>query len=452
LNKFKRLVIVGGNAAGMAAATSARRRRPDMDIIIVEKGRQVAMATCSIPAYLEHRIETIEALENITPAEASEKYRLVVMTEHEALEINPRNHNLTVKNTLTDQSFDIPYDRLIIATGARAVKPVWPNVHAQGIFALRYLEDALALRHFIERKKPRQVVIVGTGTIAQACAAGLRRYGLEVTMIGQKENQLMENLEDSIAARILSELESHDVSLHFDDNWSNVKVSLEGEVEAIETATGILTCQGVLLALGVKPNIDLAQTADLALGIQGTIRIDKHMMTSRQEIFACGDCTHTFWNLTHKPIYWPLATTASRQGRQVGECACGLHGEDPGTLATRLWTCFDLKIGRVGLSSSQTSEMGIKSVTTVLEAPSKPGLYGGHRLSLVVISSAVDGRILGGQIAGCEGVHARLNTLTTAIAGRLTLKDLENLDLGYSPEVSSLWDPIQTAGRLGRRH
>jgi NADPH-dependent 2,4-dienoyl-CoA reductase/sulfur reductase-like enzyme len=374
------------------------------------------------------------------------------MTGHEALEIHPRDHRLTVRNTLTDQSFDLPYDRLIISTGARAVHPAWPNVNARGIFALRNLDDALVLRNFIERKKPRQFVVVGTGTIAQACASGLRQNGMDVTLIGHKDKRLMEYLEEPISARILHRFETHGVRLQYDDNLTNIKVSLEGEVEAIETTSGSLPCQGILLALGVKPNTDLAKTADLALSVQGAIRIDKHLMTSRQRIYACGDCTHTTLNITHKPIYWPLATTASRQGRQAGESACGLNGEDPGTLATRLWTCFDLKIGRVGLSSSQTAEMGIKCTTTALEAPSKPGLYGGHRLSLVVISSAEDGRILGAQIAGCEGVHARLNTLVTAIAGRLTLKDLENLDLGYSPELSGLWDPIQTAGRLGRRH
>lgn len=450
MEKINHLIVVGGNSAGMAAAACARRRRPDLDITLVEKGRRIAMATCSIPAYLENRVEAIEALENLTPESAAAKYRLNVLTGHEAVEIQPRNHRLTVRNSDTSQSFDLPYDRLILSTGARPIRPAWPNVNATGIFTLRHLDDALALRTYIERRKPREFVVVGTGTIAQVCATGLSRQGMAITMIGPDE-RLLEIMEESISERIRHRLTDGGITVHLGDIVTGYKASLDGEVEAVETASGTYPCQGVLLAIGVEPNAQLAQSAGLATGIQGSIRIDRHLMTSRQGIYACGDCTHTILRITHKPFYWPLATTAARQGRQAGSAACGDQGEDPGTLATRLWKCFDLEIGRVGLSSSQASAIGMKSTVTAIEAASKPGFYGGHRLSLVINSDPESGRIIGAQVAGREGVLARLNTMVAAIAGKLTLKDLENLDLGYSPELSGLWDAIQTAGRVGRR-
>ncbi len=450
MEKINRLIVVGGNAAGMAAATNARRRRPDLDITLIEKGRRIAMATCSIPAYLENRIESISSLENLTPSAAADKYKLNVMTAHEAIAIEPRSHRLVVRNADTDQTFDLPYDRLILSTGARAIHPDWPNVHAKGIFTLRNLDDAFGLRSHIESRKPKRVVVVGAGTIAQVCASALRKLGPEVVMIGP-EKRLMEYLEEPISSHISKTLETGNISLYFDHNIVGFKVTPEGEVSAVETTQREIVCQAVLLAIGVLPNTDLARSADLALGTQGTIRIDRHLMTSRQNIYACGDCTHTVLNITRKPIYWPLATTASRQGRQAGESAVGNQGEDPGTLATRLWTCFDLVIGRVGLSSAQAAGSGFKSQITTIEAASKPGFYGGHRITLVIISDSETGRVLGAQIAGREGVHARLNSMAAAISGKLTLKELENLDFGYTAELSGLWDPIQIAARVGRR-
>lgn len=434
----------------MAAALRARRRRPDLDISIIEQSLRLATANCSIPAYLDGRIESIASLENLTAAAAAEQHHLNILARHRALEIDARNHSLKVRNLETDQVLDLPYHRLILATGAKPIKPAWPNVGAKGVFTLRSLDDALALRSYLDARKPMQFAVIGTGTIAQVCAAALRSFGVEITLIGPSGG-LMEDLEKSISERIAEVLAANGIDVYFTDNVIGFKVSLDNEITAVETGGRTLSCQGALIAMGVEPNAELARTADLAPGFQAAIRIDPHLMTSRQGIYACGDCAQTTFRLTHRPFYWPLATTASRQGRQAGENASGGQGEDPGTLAARIWTCFQLQIGRVGLSSMQALAQGIKSRLTDIKAPSKPKFYGGAVLDLVLISDAKDDRLVGAQLAGYEGVHARLNMLCAAIAAKLTLKDLENMDLGYTPEVSSLWDPVQIAGRRGRK-
>ena len=440
--------MVGGNAAGMVAALLARRRRPDLDITVVERTDRISIANCAIPSYLEGQIESIDTLQQLSIEEARSQHRLNVLTGHRALEIQPIKHILTVENLATGQVFDLPYGRLILSTGADPIRPDWPNSRARGIFTLRNMSDAQVLRQFLESKKPTSIVVIGTGTIAQVCVSALRSYGAEVSMIGLSSG-LMDDLEAPISDRILDTLTKGGINTYFTDNLYGFNVSLEDEVTTLESTSKSFPCQCILLAMGVRPNADLAKTANIALSINNAIRVDRHLMTSRQGIYACGDCAVTVNRITHKPVYWPLATTAARQGRQAGESASGGRGYDHGTLLSRLWTCFDLQIGRVGLSSRQAKEAGFRPRLTEIKAPSKSIDFGGDQLDLVLISDSKDGRIIGAQMAGTEGVHARLNTLAAAIAGKLTMSDLEHLDLGYTPKIASLWDPVQIAGRLG---
>jgi NADPH-dependent 2,4-dienoyl-CoA reductase/sulfur reductase-like enzyme len=434
----------------MAAALRARRHRSDLKITVIEKSQRIAIANCSIPAYLDGTFEDVNVLQRLSTADARNIHELDVLIGHSATRILPIQHTLSLENLTTGQSFDLHYDRLILSTGAEPIRPRWPNIGAKGVFSLRTLEDAHSLRHFLETDKPKNFVIIGTGTIAQACCAALHSYGMNVTMIGKSEG-LMDDLEKPISDSICETLNDHDINLYFTDNLIGIKVSLDNKAVGVEASSNIIAADGVLLAMGVKPNVDLALSSDISLSIDNAILVDRHLMTSRQGIYACGDCAVTKNRITNKPIYWPLAKTAARQGRLAGENASGGNVFDPGTLASRFWTCFDLLIGRIGLSTKQAREHGFKIDTTSVRAFTKPRLFGGKAIDLVLISSRDNGRILGAQMAGPQGVHACFNTLVTAIEGKMTLRELENLDLGYTPEISSLWDPVQIAGRLGER-
>ncbi len=434
----------------MTAALRARRLCPDLDITVVEKSNYISTANCSIPAYLSGKIESHNSLQLLTPEKAASSFRLNVLTGHAAREIQPVKRLLTVENLSTNQSFDLRYERMIIATGASPVRPDWPNISAKGIFTLRNLDDARNLRRYIENKKPEKVIIIGTGTIAQACASVLRSYGMHVLMIGITSS-LMDDLEEKTSKHIRESLTNADIDLYFTDYIGGFKVSLDGDVSGIDLSNESIPCNGVLLALGVKPNTEIAVSADISTSIAGAIRIDRHLMTSRRGIYACGDCAITTHRITHKPFYWPLATIALRQGRLAGENACGGNCSDPGTLASRLWTCFDLQIGKVGLSSKQAKEEGYQYQITDISAPSKQEIFNGSKMNLILVNDKKDGRIIGAQITGYEGVHARLNTLTAAIEGKLSIRDLEYLDLAYNPSISNIWDPIHIAARLGRK-
>ncbi|MCX6640001.1 MAG: FAD-dependent oxidoreductase [bacterium] len=440
--------MIGGNAAGMAAALRARRSSSELDITIIEQSRHLAIATCSIPAYLEDRIDDIDRLQQLTSDDLGDKYGVNVMLLHRVLEVHAVKHQLSVENITTGQSFDLPFDRLIIATGASPVYPAWASRGTEGIFTLRNLEDAYRLKQFLLLKHPKQFVIVGTGTIAQVCAEGLQASGAQIVMIGQCQG-LMEDLDEAISSRISTVLTTNDISLYYTDNEPSIHVSLENEIESVRFPERTISCGGILLAMGINPNTNFCKSAGIVTNEFGAIRVDRHLMTSRQGIFSCGDCAMTYHHLTHKPFYWPLATTAARQGRQAGESAVSGNGIDHGSLGMRFWTCFNLQIGRVGLSPKQAEDLSIKYRRVAIRSASKPRLYGGSEMDLVVLSDPGSGRLLGAQIAGFDGVHARLNALAVAIEGKLILSDLERLDLAYTPKYSSLWDPLQIAGRVG---
>lgn len=432
----------------MAAALRARRLDARAEIVIVEKSRYLAAATCSIPAFLRGDISRIESLQNYTPLRAVEDFSLHVYTEHEAQQIDCRNRQLRVENRLTKQSFFIPYDRLILATGAQPVRPDIPNNRSRGTFVIRSLSDASEFRNFLEREKPRTLVVVGTGTIAQVCASSFISYGLNVIFIAI-DKVLLENLDPLISNRINKTLSENGVQVYLSEKDLNIESSLEQRVRIVEFDGQKIECQAVLFAMGVRPNADLALNSGIQSGIAGSIKVDRFLVTSRHGVYACGDCAHTFLRITNKPIYWPLATTAARQGRQAGTNAAGRRGEDPGTLATHIWNCFDLTIGKTGIAPSQAASHGIKVKRIAVNSLSKPIQYGGVPLDLVIYYETENHRVVGAQIAGRDGVHARLNALCAAIECKMTVQDLERLDFGYTPEISALWDPIQIAGRLG---
>ncbi|MBU1881954.1 FAD-dependent oxidoreductase [bacterium] len=435
------MIIIGGNAAGMAAVMRARRNRPDMDITVIERSSHISSANCSIPDFLAGAIASKDDLFVLTPESVRVDYRINLLTNHNAIDVNAVKREISVQNKATSQEFSLPYDRLILATGASPFKPNWPNINSKGVFALRAPHDADALRSFIQTQKPRKIVVVGTGTIAQVCAAALHSYGLDIKMIGLTSG-LMTDLESTISKRLYDTLANNNIDLYFTDNLYGIKVSLDNKVIGIEEHGDLHQCDMVLLAMGVTPNVDLADSASISLGKNGAITVDKHLKTSRETIYACGDCAETFHKITHKPVYWPLATTSARQGRQAGESASGGQGQDTGTLTTRIWTCFDLQVGRTGLSVKQAEEFGIKA--------SKAEISVDRQMDMALIYDQNE-RLIGAQMAGMRNVHAALNTLAAAIEGKLTLREIEGLDLGYTPKLSTLWDPIQIAARQGRK-
>ncbi len=434
----------------MAAALRARRRRPDLDITVVERTDRIAVANCAIPAFLRGEIESADALQQLSITQAVQQHRLNVLLRHQAVEINPVRRRVTVENRDTGQTFSTEYDTLVIATGAEPVRPDWYNKNAGAVFTLRNAYDAQSLRDFLERKRPAKIAVIGAGTIAQGTASALTATGAKVTLICLP-GLLVEDLEPTLNKAIEDVLRANGIDLYFSDNLHGFEVSLDGNVTGIASGNGVIPCDCVLLAMGIRPGVDVARSAGLSLGAGNAVRVDRRLTTSNPRIFACGDCAETYNRITGKPVYWPLATTAARQGRQAGESASGGSGYDPGTLMTRLWTCFDMQIGRVGLSYRQAQNEGFKPLVTEVRSLTKPKLSRGDELLLLLISDEEDGRVLGAQLMGREGVTTRLHTLCAAVAGRLTLRDLENLDLGYTPELTALWDPVLIAGRLGMK-
>jgi NADPH-dependent 2,4-dienoyl-CoA reductase/sulfur reductase-like enzyme len=448
VSEKRQLVIIGGNAAGIAAALRAKRAAPKLDITIIEQSEYVSAATCSIPSFLEGKIHQISSLQQLTPDEISNKHGINVLVLHRVLEIAPHRQQLTVENAITCQQFEFAYDRLILATGATPILPRIPGITSEGIFTLRSLEHASNIKRFLDLKKTKNIVILGTGTIAQVCLEGLKTSGSSVTLLGQNQN-LMEDLDEVISGRIKQVMKNNYIKAIFVDKRLSINSSLEGTIKSLLVGDQNLSCDLLLVAIGINPKVELGKSAGLEVDKFGAFRVDRHLNTNKKNIYACGDCASTYHRLTHKPFYWPLATTASRQGRQAGESAATNRGIDAGTLAMRFWTCFDLQIGRVGISAFQANKLGWRNRRVHIQAGSKSKFFGGSEIDLVIYSEPETEKIIGAQMAGLDGVHARLNTMAVAIEAKMTIQDLERLDLAYNPKHSGLWDPIQVIGRAG---
>ncbi|TKJ38579.1 hypothetical protein CEE37_12510 [candidate division LCP-89 bacterium B3_LCP] len=451
LNRVKLLIIIGGNAAGMSAAMRARRLAPDCSIKVIERTDRISISNCLIPEYLSGTIENIDSLQQLKAEVVRKEHDIDVLLKHELIEIDHRSRRISIENLETNQNYDLPYDRLILATGADPIIPNLPNIHANGVFTLRNLTQAKHFRQFLELRKPVRFAVLGAGILAQVCASALSSYGMEVFLIDNRAESHIDKLEEPIAMCISDKLHNNDINVYYVDNIASINLSHEGIVTGITTNSRVFECQGILIATGIKPNLHVAKQAGIVTGIDNSIKVDRHLNTSAGGIYACGDCAQTFNSITQKTVYWPTATNASKQGRIAGENAVGGNVHDKGTLMTRIWSCFDLQIGRVGLSSHLAEKAGIKYEKVSVSTESKPQLFGGSGIELTVIFKSDGGRLIGAQLVGTDGVHARLNTLSTAISGKLTINDLEELDLGYTPKSSALWDPVQIAGRLGGR-
>ncbi len=436
----------------MAAAMRARRVCSDCKITVIEHTGRISIANCIIPAYLADDVEDINELQLLSPQTAISEHRIDVFTHHKAQNIQPSKRALSVENLETSQVLEITYDRLILSTGASPILLDVPNNNTEGVFKLRNLHDALEFRNFLERRKPESITVIGTGSIAQTCAAALHKRGMEITMIGI-EKTLMPDLHPLLSERIIRTLEMNNINVYTDDIITNLKASLDASVQAVVTDKRTINCDCILFTVGVKPNVDLARSASINLGKTGAIKVDRRLTTSRSGIYACGDCAETHHIITNKPIYYPSATTAARQGRAAGENAVGGNSiNDTGTLTSSIWRCFDLIVGRAGLSNRQAADAGFYYKTTLVQALSKPTQFGGDYIDIIIVSDSESGRLLGVQIAGMDGVHARLNAFVGAITAKMTLHDIEALDFPYSPEISNLRDPMNIAGRIGQKN
>ncbi|MEW5724372.1 MAG: FAD-dependent oxidoreductase [Thermodesulfobacteriota bacterium] len=444
----KRFVVIGGDAAGMSAASLARRRRPDLGIEVFEMGEYTSYGACGLPYYIAGWIPELDDLISVTPWEFMEKRGIQVHLRHRAQRLYPDRKVIEVLGLEAGRVKEVAYDDLLIATGAEPLVPPGVDTGLEGVFTLRGLPQAEAITRFIREKSCRRGLVVGTGYIGMEMAEGLAATGLEVTVVGRRP-LVLPAFEEEIAEVVAGELKKQEVNLRTGAEAAKVERVPAGGLRVTLTDGGELDTDLVVIGAGVRPRNELAVEAGLAVGVKKAIAVDRRQRTSAPGVWAAGDCAEAYHRLLGRNAYVPLALHANRQGRIVGGNVVGLTTEFPGVLGTAICKVFDLTVARTGLSLKEARDQGYDAEKVVVQSGSRAGYYpGAARILSVLIVDRKAGRPWGAQMVGADGVAHRINTWAAALAAGLSLEDVYGLDLAYAPPFSQVWDPVLLASKV----
>jgi len=426
-----RLLVIGGVAAGLSAAARARRIDPGLEIVVLEKGATISYGACGLPYYIEGRIRSAGQLIVYTPEYFRKERNIAVRTGTRVVSIaHPR------REVVLDGGERAHYDRLVIATGARPLGTDLPGAGLPHVFTLHTLEDAERLKTYLREKQPKNAVVIGAGYIGLEAADVLRRNGLAVTVV-EHSSHVLHREDAGLTQAVRDRLERFRVELR-----SGTRVDAIAPDRA-----GDIPCDLVILAAGLRPNVEIAADADVEVGRTGAIRVDERMETNLPGVYAAGDCAEALHLVTGRPAYIPLGTTANKMGRVAGANAAGRRERFGGIVGTAIVRVFGLGIAIAGLSVEQARREGFSPVSARITAPSRPGYFGGMPLTVELVADAATRRLLGGSVWGEEGVEGRINVIATALHNRMRVEDLEQLDLAYAPPFATVWDPLLIAAQ-----
>lgn len=438
------ILIIGGVAAGTAAAAKAKRLMPSAKIILFEQGEYISYGTCSLPYYISGVVPDYRSLIHFTADTFEKQKGCIVKIRHCVEEIRPHRKCIVVRDLLANSVTEYKYDRLLITTGAdaRFLNPDWK--HLKNVFTLKSLPDAIAIRRYIEEEHPRRALIIGGGFIGMEMAEAFHRQHLQVTVV-EKESLPMPGFEEPVRQRILEELKRHAIAFIGGTLVSDLSQNQGKALAAITPVCSIQTDM-ILLALGFKPNSELARIAHIRCGSSGGILVDRYLKTSADHVFAAGACAEYKNFQTNRYFFHPLGNLANKTGRIAGINLTGGHEELPSVLKTLAVKIFDLEVAAVGMSAREAESLGYHVRVESLVAPSRAQSFPGSQPLLIsLIIEERTQRLLGANLTGTDGAALRANILATAITAGMTLKQIASLDLIYTPPVAPVRDPLLLA-------
>jgi CoA-dependent NAD(P)H sulfur oxidoreductase len=441
-----RLVILGGVAAGTKAASRARRLNPELEITVYQEEPEPSISECGLPYLLSGVVEERDDLVARTPEKFAEK-GIEVLVRHRVERIDATDKKLSVLNLKIGEAFEDTYDRLVIATGARAVLPPIPGTDLEGVFNLRFLTDTDEIGRYIEEQSPSKATIVGGGYIGLEVAENLCRLGMEVSLIeGQDRVALAYGPE--VSEHVEAELAANGVGVYTGEKVD--EFTGEGRVRGVKFGNRELETDLVIVGVGIRPNVELATEAGVEMGTTGAILVDPYMKTNVPDVWAAGDCVETTNLVSGRPTWVPLGDTANQMGRVAGTNAAAGNEtlEFPGILGTGIFKVFDLGVGKTGLSEKEAEDAGFEVVSAGLKAHDRAAYYpGAQKVFLKLIADRATGRLLGAESAG-SGADKLTDICAAALWGRLSYPDLVNIDLAYSPPYGPALSPVIQAATI----
>jgi len=442
----KKFLIIGGSDAGISAALRAKELAPDVEVTMVLADNYPNFSICGLPFYISGEVTDWRNLAHRTLAEI-ERQKIFVIAEHLADKIDPAMKTVLVKGP-TGRLKTLYYDKLMIGTGAVSMHPPIHGLDLPGVFFLRWMNDSFRFKKYLGTQKPKSITIIGAGYIGMEIADAMRYLDLTVNVVEYFPTVLM-TLDPPLGNVVRSELERRGVNVFTGVGVTDIESKQQTLVvkgrEGFEVSSDM-----VLVATGCRPQTTLAQKAGMTLGVKDAIHVNRKMETSHPDIYSAGDCAETYHCLLNKNMYLPLGTTAHKQGRIAGENAVGGNFKYAGSLGTQSVKIFELVAARTGLKDDEAISEGFEPMTVDFESWDHKIYYpGAKKMHIRMTGDRKSHRLLGAQIVGAYGteVSKRIDIIATAIYNKLTVNDLNHLDLSYTPPLSSPWDPVQMAAQ-----
>ncbi|RJR29792.1 MAG: pyridine nucleotide-disulfide oxidoreductase [Desulfobacteraceae bacterium] len=437
-----RFLVIGGDAAGMSAASRAKRNMPDLDVTVLERTEDVSFSACGMPYNIADPKRDMDDL-IVRKAEVfRDRQSIDLRTGHQVDSIQVKERRVTGRNHKGEE-FVAAYDKLLIATGASPTVPQLPGFDLPGVMALKHLEDGRKIKGFMSERRVSRVVIVGIGYIGLEMCESLRARGMAVDMI-KPGPVFLPWMHPDLSSAVQEELEKNGVGVHLGCPIRRIEETEEGL--KVVTVEGDFDCQMVLAATGIAPNSRLAKDAGLGLGPAGAISVDRTLCTSHEDIYAAGDCADAFHVVTGAKVWIPLALRANRAGWAVADNVTGRKVELDGVAGTAVFRVFDLEVARTGLSVKDAEKAGFDPAETVIQSRSRAHAHpGSTTIRVQMVADRKSGRLLGVQMVGREGVAHRVNAPAVALHAGMTVERFSQSDLAYAPPFSPVWDPMLTA-------
>jgi len=441
----EKILIVGGVAGGASAAARLRRLDETAEIIMFERGDYISFANCGLPYYIGGEIKNREDLLLQTPKSFNKRFNIEVRIHNEVIGIDPEKKQINVQNLDTGLTYIESYDKLILSPGAEPVRPAIPGIDSERIFTLRNVPDTDIINDYIDKHKPKRAVIVGAGYIGLEMAENLRRRGMLVAIV-EMMDQVLPVMDKEMTSFIQQALHNHNVALWLNDVVTNFHPSDSRLMVGLKSGME-LSCDMVILAMGVKPEVGLAKHAKLEIGTTGGIKVNKHLQTSDPDIYAIGDAIEVRDFTLDNPALIPLAGPANKQGRMVADNICGRKRTYNGTQGTSILKVFDLTVAMTGPSEKALVKTGVEYEKLYIHPANHVSYYpGAEQMHIKLLFTKPDGKILGAQIVGSQGVDRRIDIFAVAIRTGLTVFGLQELELAYAPPYGSGKDAVNMAG------